>query len=438
MLTPQEVYPLLVVWLQACAGPAHRTAGAALAHLVTALLVGQSLRPSALMRALVSPQPVPARQRYRRVARAWTRAWLSPAWLTPRLVQAARTLVPGERRVVLDSVRCGGWEVFTVGLLWHGRVLPLSWLALPYPWPKGAFTPSVCTLLGRVAAAWPAAAPPPHLLADRAFPSQRLFATLQGWGWEWTVRLRAQMHLTVAGERQALRERIRQSRPGQWTATPATFGQGRSAVRATLVIGRGLPVVPWHQRGPASQRARQQQAAQRDRDLATKRRRAIRRPAPETDRWVVLFTTHPHWRPAVTAYRRRWATEGTYRDGQGGWDGRHGWDLEPTVARAASRAQVEAIVGLWALGTLVQCWLGDQLGAPSAPPAVQAIERQWTTTGRLSVWARGQFAWREPSGALRPWLLDTLRAGATRLAAARPDAPTAREASPPRAAKQAA
>ena len=71
MLTPQEVYPLLVVWLQACAGPTHRTAGAALAHLVTALLVGQSLRPSALMRALVSPQPVPARQRYRRVARAW-------------------------------------------------------------------------------------------------------------------------------------------------------------------------------------------------------------------------------------------------------------------------------------------------------------------------------------------------------------------------------
>src|SRR5436305_729771 len=203
MPTPQEVYPVLLLWLRACVGLSHPTAAAALAHLVTALLIGQSLRPSALMRALVSPQPVPARQRYRRVARAWTRPWLSPAWLTPRLVQAARTLVPGERRLVLDSVRCGGWEVFTVGLLWHGR---------------------------------------------------------------------------------------------------------------------GLPVVPWHQRGPASQRARQQQAAQRDRDLATKRRRAIRRPAPETDRWVVLFTTHGHWWPAVTAYRRRWATEGTYRDGQGGWD----------------------------------------------------------------------------------------------------------------------
>jgi hypothetical protein len=432
------VYPVLRVWLQVCVGPAHQTAEAALAHLVTALLIGQSLRPSALMRALVSPQPVPARQRYRRVARAWTRPWLSPGWLTPRLVQAARTLVPGEQRLVLDSVRCGRWEVFTVGLLWHGRVLPVSWLALPYPWPKKQFTPSVCRLLGQVAAAWPAGAPAPHLLADRAFGSQRLFTTLAGWGWGWTVRLRATLELTVAGERQALRERIRQSPPAQWTATPALYGRGRAAVAATLVIGRGLPVLPGHQRGPASLRARERQAAQHDRDLVTKHRRGVRRPVPETDRWIVLFTTHAHWRPAVTDYRRRWATEGTYRDGQGGWDGRHGWDLESTVARARTGAQVEAIVGLWALGTLIQSWVGDQVGAPSAPPAVQAIVQQWTTSGRLSVWARGQFAWREPSGALRPWLLDTLQAGAARLAAARLSPPLARQAGPPAVSDQAA
>jgi hypothetical protein len=170
----------------------------------------------------------------------------------------------------------------------------------------------------------------------------------------------------------------------------------------------------------------------------TKHRRGVRRPVPETDRWIVLFTTHAHWRPAVTDYRRRWATEGTYRDGQGGWDGRHGWDLESTVARARTGAQVEAIVGLWALGTLIQSWVGDQVGAPSAPPAVQAIVQQWTTSGRLSVWARGQFAWREPSGALRPWLLDTLQAGAARLAAARLSPPLARQAGPPAVSDQAA
>ena len=158
--------------------------------LVTALLVGQSLRPSAWMRALVSPRAGPARQRYRRVARAWTRPWLSPGWLTPRLVQAARTLVPGERRVALDSVRCGGWEVFTVGLLWHGRVLPVAGWRCRTRGPR-ASSRRACARCWAGCGGLAGTAPSPHLLADRAFPSQRLFATLQGWGWEWTVRLRA-------------------------------------------------------------------------------------------------------------------------------------------------------------------------------------------------------------------------------------------------------
>jgi hypothetical protein len=62
------------------------------------------------------------------VARAWRRPWLSPAWLVPRLVPAALALVPAERdgvtHLALDSVRCGAWEVFTLGVVWHGRVLP--------------------------------------------------------------------------------------------------------------------------------------------------------------------------------------------------------------------------------------------------------------------------------------------------------------------------
>jgi hypothetical protein len=372
------------------------------------------------MRALLSPVPVPARQRYKRVRRALGRRWLSPAWLTPRLVRAARALVPGGRLLALDSVRCGRWEVFTVGLVWHGRVLPVSWAVLPYPWPKGQFTPTVCALLEQVAAAWPVGAPAPHLLADRAFPSGPLFRTLQRLGWDWTVRLRARLTLEIAGQPQRLRDRHAQSAPGRWNWSPARYGTGRGAVAAAVVLGRGVPVVPWHQRGPASQRARERQARQRDHDLASKHARARRREAPATDRWLALFTTQPDWRAAVTSYRQRWATEGTYRDGQGGWDGRHGWDLEPTVARARSRQQGEAIVGLWALGTLVQSWVGDQVGAPTAPPGVQAVVRQWTTTGRLSVWARGRLAWHEPSGALAPWLLETVQAGAARLAAAPP------------------
>src|SRR5918911_5248287 len=93
MLSPQELYPLVLTWLQALEVCSHPTALGALAQLVVALLCGQSLRPSALMRALLSPTPVPARQRYKRVARCWVRPWLTPAWLTPRLVRAALALV---------------------------------------------------------------------------------------------------------------------------------------------------------------------------------------------------------------------------------------------------------------------------------------------------------------------------------------------------------
>src|SRR6266498_2864200 len=90
-----DLYPLVLDWLRAvfAVAPPPSAAQSALAHLVTAVLLSQRLRPSALMRALPSPAPLPARQRSKRVARAWTRPWLSPAALTPRLVRAALALV---------------------------------------------------------------------------------------------------------------------------------------------------------------------------------------------------------------------------------------------------------------------------------------------------------------------------------------------------------
>src|SRR5215211_360193 len=196
MLSSAELYPLVRAWLQAMGVAPHATALAALAHLVTTLLVGQSLRPSALMRALLSPSPVPARQRYKRVARAWTRRWLSPEGLTPCLVRAALALVApdpagtptaGQTHLALDSVRCGPWEIFTVGVVWHGRVLPVGWAVLPYPWPKRQFTPTVCALLRTVGAAWPTERPV-HLVADRAFASRGLLQTLGELGWGYTLR----------------------------------------------------------------------------------------------------------------------------------------------------------------------------------------------------------------------------------------------------------
>jgi hypothetical protein len=427
MPTPTELYPLVLVWLQAQEVVAQATARQALAQLVAALLIGQSLRPSALMRALLSPEAVPARQRYKRVRRALDRRWLSSEWLTPALVRAAVALVPPERggatHLALDSVRCGRWEVFTLGLVWQGRALPIGWAVLPYPWPKRQFTPVVCALLRRVAAAWPPERPA-HLVADRAFASRPLLETLRHVGWGWTLRLRAKHWVTLAGQAIEVRRLLARADQDAWAAQPAAYGSGCPTLAGTLVIGRGLVVLPAWQANPSglAQRARRQ--AKRQQHLASKHPRQGPDASAQTDAWVVLFSSHPAGLQAVRSYGRRWAIEGSYRDAQGGWDGQHGWDLEPTLAQLQDAAQVAAVVGLWALGTQLQCWLGHQITTHTSPPSVRAIARAWTTSGRLSVWARGRFALSEPSGRLRAWLADTLSGGAAHLAGA-PPLPTA-------------
>jgi hypothetical protein len=332
------------------------------------------------------------------------------------LVRAALALVDpvpwgaagGQVLVALDSVRCGPWEVFTLGVVWHGRMLLVSWAVLPYPWPKGQVTPTVCRLLRQVGAVWPAGRPG-HLLADRAFPSHKLFTTLRTLGWEWTVRLRAPLPVTVDSTVLTVRDLVGRARPHGWTVWPGAYGRGAKAVSATLVVGRGLVVLPAHQRTAGSQRPRAQRQAER---VRVKRYRYAS--VAETDAWMVLCTTLATWQAAVSGYRRRWATEGSYRDAQSGWDGQHGWDLEPVLTQARRAEQAERLVGLWALGALLQTWIGSQMA--HGPAAVRAVAAQWTTTGRLSVWAQGQLALREPL--LTVWVAQILSAGAARVMAA--------------------
>jgi len=348
------------------------------------------------------------------------RQWLSPAWLTPALVRAAVALVvaAGDGRVVtlaLDSVRCGGWELFTLGVVWHGRVLVVGWTVLPYPWPKGRFTPTVCALLRQVGAVWPPDVAV-QLVADRAFGSAAFFTTLARLGWGWTVRLQARHWITVAGVQQQARALVAQVREGYWQAWAATYGTGPGAVAGTLVIGRGPYVMPSHQANPGSLRQRAQRAARRVQHAASKHGGT----ASPFESWVILFTTEPTVIAARNRYRQRWPIEGTYRDAQSGWDGHHGWGLDRVVPALPTPEAVGRVVGLWALGLLVQSWVGDQVARPTAPPCVQQTAAQWTTTGRLSVWARGRLALTDPSGRLGAWLEDTLRAGAERVAAAPP------------------
>jgi len=432
MLSPAALYPLVVTWLQALAVCPHPVALGARAPLVTALLQAQSLKPSALLRALLSPteKPVPARQRYKRGARAldrpWlTSVWLTSVWLTPLVVRAVLTLLPpeeseGERNtgtrerevtVARDSVRCGPWEAFTLGIVGRGRVIPVTWRVRASPWPTGQVTPAVCALVVQVAAAWPAEeARTAHLVADRAFPGQRLFTALRRAGWGWTIRRRAPLLVTVGEERVTVRDLLRRARPGGWRAWAGADGQGRTALPATLVIGRGLSVLPAHPRTAGSLRHRSARRAARERVVGDRSKTVT-----ETDPWMALCTTHTTWRAAGRTYRRRWATEGSDRDAQGSWDGQHGWDLAGVRAEAAAAGRAARLRGLWALGVLLQTVIGAAV--QHGPAEVRASAAEWTTTGRLNVWAHGPFALREPSGRLHAWLARTVCAGAARRAA---------------------
>jgi hypothetical protein len=414
MLTAHELYPLLAVLLQAGHLVPHATARWSVAQHLAALLSGQSLRASLRARALPSPVSVPARQRFKRAARALERTSLAPATLSPLLVRAALSLLrsaglcpdPGAPWLLaLDSVRCGPWELFTLGVVAWGRTLPVGWAVLSYPWPKGRFTPTVCALLAQVGACWPDE--PGVLLADRAFASKAFFTTLRRVGWGWTVRLQGRHPVELAdGRRCRVRELLGGLPPGRWQTQPATFGSGPGAIRGTLVIGPGLPVLPVHQSGPGSLRARARQAGRRAQHAATKH---PGRTTVSHDAWVVLFTTADDALTADRQYRCRWNIEGTYRDAQGGWDGSQGWALEPALTRTKHATHVEALAGLWALGALVQTWLGLRLERDAV--GQQAL-RRWVTTGRLSVWARGKLALGDADPELKTWVRDTLKEAA--------------------------
>lgn len=426
MLAPAELYPAVAAWLQSLGAFGHAAGLASVAQVVTAVLIGQSLRVGGVARTLLSAPEVAARHRYRRVRRVVTGARLRSTDLTPSLVRAALVLVDDAvPHLAMDTVRCGRWEVITIGVVWHGRVLPIGWEVVPSPWPRGQFTPAVLRLLWRVAASWPAERRP-HLVADRGFPSLKLFRTLEQLGWGWTVRLRVKLNVGVDGAVRPLADLLACHQPGRWTAQTITYGTGRQRVAGRLVIGRGdtLRILPRHQANPGSLRQRARQQATRVRELRGKHpgRRASQ--AAQTDGWVLLFTSHAPWLDASRSYARRWATEGSYRDAQGGYDGQHGWELEPTLAREADAHVVDRLVGLWALGSAIQTALGDRLARPDAPPAVAQARARWTTTDRLSVWMRGRFALTDPFGHLRPVILAALHDTAQRLRDA-PHLPTA-------------
>lgn len=399
-----EWYHLVGAIVTLALGTTHRSALTALVSGVVALLGAQSLHPAELARALPDLQTSRARQALRRVRRLVQRRWLGSVSLTPGLVRLARRLVPaGEVVLVLDSTRCGRWEVFTLGVRWRdvGRVLVVGWAILPYPWPKGQFTPTVLALLARVLRAWPTDRPL-HLVADRGFPSLELLRTLAAWQQRlplgYTIRLRAGDFVRLSdGQVKPVRTWMGGVQPGEGTLLRAAYRrQAQTAPPNWLFVGRGLSVVGWHQSGPADERRRVERARARVAYLRRKRQAG----AATTDHVWALLSTEADPAAITCRYAARFATEPTYRD-------LHGWGLEAVAQAEPDPQVVDGLVGLAALASLLQLALGLAAGT-TADPAAVARQAQWSTTDRLSAFWRGRQVLHDRGHDWQPWLLATL------------------------------
>jgi hypothetical protein len=419
-------YPILLALLAALIGPLHKTSLQAICALVWALLLCQSLHPSDLSRALPALKARGARQGMRRVRRGLDRSPLMSGCLSPRLIRVALRLVKDEPVVlVLDSTRCRRWEVFTLGVAYHGRVLPIAWCVLPYPWPRKQFTPTVVALLDRTFLAWPSRRPL-HLVADRGFPSLRLFGCLEAWRTRlplgYTIRLRAgdYVHLVAPTDGQGEDKPVRladllklvPAREG-WTSLPASYcHRGKQSPPALLVLGKSLPVYPPHQRGPADQARRAAREKRRRAHLLSKAQPA----APATDGIWLLLSSCQTIAEARAFYELRFRTEGMYRDLKT-------WGLERVAAHEPDSRHLDGLIGLAVLGYFIQAAIGQvalgaMAGCAQAHAAAQARQRtlQWCTTDRLSVFWRGRQVLQDRAFDWRPWLKTSLETLAQALA----------------------
>lgn len=267
---------------------------------------------------------------------------------------------------------------------------------LPFPWPKKQFTPTVLRLLQRVRASWPPDRPA-HLVADRGFPSLPFFRLLAEWGTQqpvgYTIRLRASDWVYLAdGTAVKVGDREATVGQGEWRSEEAAYRQGKQqGPNARLVIGRGISVLPPHQRGPADRQRRGKRAQRRGMGQLR---------AEKTDRVWALLTTRPTWLAAVRSDRERPTTEGTYRD-------LTAWGLAAVAGHLRQQNLVEGLLGPTALTYLIEVSLGVAAGR-TADPAARARQLQWSTTGRLSLSWRARHLLHDHAGDWRPWLHATL------------------------------
>ncbi len=387
MTASQIGYGNIYAWVKSYFQGTHRTVRHTVAWMILCLVVAQRLNPSTLARALPADEVGSARSRLRRVRRCWYGPALPQDTLTPRLIRAARTLLPvGAPVVAVDTTRVVPWEIWQAGIVFAGLTLPVGWAAIPYPWPKGRFRETTFALVDQLAAAF---APGRSwvLVADRGFPSALLFARLLQRKVGWMVRLRLSDWVEVAGIYAMVRDHLeaRRLRPGERVA--ARIGRGtrdQPLVDAWIVVNTVIPAPPRHKRNVGTQREREARAKAHAKHLAQKGRKS-RPPSALAQRYAqtwVLFTTASSVEETVAQYAARMAIEQTFRD----WH--HGWGLREAAATLTEETAVVRMVGIVSLAY----WLHVELGVRfSADPQGQMRRAQWTVTDRVSfVWCAQQ------------------------------------------------
>jgi hypothetical protein len=269
--------------------------------------------------AVAAALPLPARQvsTERRFRRFLANPKVTVATLWPPLLTALLAGLGGgeEAYFVFDPTPyrdCA--TVLCLGLVWHGRVLPVAWRVVPQQeaWPE-PLAPLLAAMLREVAAALPPGVQP-TLLADRGLVGPGLIDATRCAGWHLVLRLRAgsgEATLVRLADGPVQRLATLPTHPGQrWTGPVALFKEAGWRT--------GYLTVHW---------------------------------AKGADEPWVLFSDRPGGADRVREYRRRHSVEATYEDLK-----RRGFDLERSKLTALERIDRLLVVVHLAL------WWGIGLG----------------------------------------------------------------------------
>lgn len=402
MTTMQIGYLPVHRWVQTLLGPMHLTVIVTVTWAVLCLLAAQRLTPAALARALPSERAGSGRSCLRRVRRWWTGPPLDQVGVSPALIRQALALLPAGQAVVvaLDTTRLGPWEVWLAGVVVAGRTVPIGWAVLPYPWPKGQFHLTTVALLQRLQAAFPAGR---HwtLVADRGFPSARLFARLQHRETGFSVRLRLRDWVTVAGVYAMVSAHLEAGRLVEGQRVAATMGRGTPAqpvVAGAIVVNAVVAPLPPHKQNPGTARERSKRAKAHAQHRKHKQGRKTKPPSATAQRYAqtwVLFTTAATVAQAVAEYAQRMPIEETFRD----WH--TGWGVRAAVVALPSSGMVDRLIGVVCVAYSLQMHLGQRI---SSDPIGQQRRAQWTVTDRVSWFWCGQRLFADPGYEWSGWL----------------------------------